>query len=311
MIKCNNCGYNNKDRNVRCDNCGSLIVDIDNPQKGGYNDTYHQNNYQQDNKQQVNQENQFTQDNQFTSDTQNMGQQNQFAWDSQSMAQEDHFGQDNQIMSQQSQPDEEVLTPVKFAKKFMYVLVMMPIVFFIQFSRRDLDPSLLFSLSLDGQSVKLIAMFVFLGVVVLYFGLWGVAVYLRADVFNKSERYPMNDYFLKKYKLHKMGKKYKLPDSVGFFEVMLNSSVFDVYTIALAVPLVICYLVWNNPVKLALLTMIAIISIIISVSLKVFPDKINKYFKNDIRSEEGYRTYYKISLIPVLLLVPVVLIHII
>ena len=188
-----------------------------------------------------------------------------------------------------------------------YILMLtgaMILLFLFRVANRGID----FGELLNEMNIGGLSLIVLVVSLLLSFVIYGLGIKLRVNVFENSEKYPMNDFYFKISKIYNFGMSRNIPEEVGFFEVA-SITLLNMFPVIVLSTLATWNIVWGFPFKFLIIFVSALISIIIFVSFMVFPDKVNKLFKDDIRSENGFKKYFLVSKIPLLLMLLGVYIH--
>lgn len=209
--------------------------------------------------------------------------------------------QENNI---QKMTDDNKQTVETFANLTSKLIIIVPIIFIISFMRSGLDMTEI----LASGNIGIYSLFTLAGSLFLLLSLWGIGIKLRLDTFINCKKYPYNDFFIKISKVH-MLRMEDLSDKIGYFEASMNTGILDIILIPLVAAIVVFDSVWGFPLKFMIELIILIITLIIFFMLKVYPDKINEKLKNDIRTEEGFKTLYYISLCNLILSLIAIIIH--
>jgi len=194
-----------------------------------------------------------------------------------------------------------------FANVTMPLIIIIPVIFIVRLMSKGFNISELFH---EGSSsIGILSLITLVGLIFLLLSLWGLGIKLRLETFNNCEKYPYNDYFIKICKLH-MIRMEDLSDSIGFFEASVVTNIFDLFLIPLVAAIIVFDSVWGYPFKFIIELIILIITLIIFFMQKVYPDKVNKKLTNDIRTAEGFKTFYHISVLNAILSLIAIIIHV-
>lgn len=195
--------------------------------------------------------------------------------------------------------------PRKSANYMLALTVVVLVLFFGRVFTSGIDLGELYSEMNVGIASLLV---ILLGLFACFF-VYSIGIKLRLNIFENTQKYPMNDFYLKVAKIYNMGMSRNIPEQVGFFEVASLT-----FTNMIPVILLSAFATWNSvwgfPYKFIVELIFALISIIIFVSFLIFPDKVNELLKDDIRTEKGFKNYILLSNIPLLLLMVGTIIHI-
>lgn len=193
-------------------------------------------------------------------------------------------------------------------KSANYMLILTSVILLLFFGRiltSGIDLGELYS----EINVAMISLMVLFFSLLACFLVYAFGIKMRLNTFENTPKYPMNDFYLKVSRIYNMGMSRNIPKEVGFFEVA-SLTLINMFPVMLLSTFATWNSVWGYPYKFIVELIFALISIIIFVSFLIFPDKVNKYFKDDIRSEKGFKNYFILSKIPLVLLIIGTYIHV-
>lgn len=194
--------------------------------------------------------------------------------------------------------------PNKSANYILVLTAVVLLIFFIRVFNSGLDLGQLYS----DMNIGLLTLTVLFISLFACFWVYAIGIKLRLDTFENTEKYPMNDFFLKISKIYNLGMSRNIPEKVGFFE-MSTFTLPNMFPVILLSAIATWNSVWGFPYKFIVELIFAIISIVIFISFLIFPDKINEFFNEDIRTENGFKKFFIISKIPLILMIIGVIVH--
>lgn len=119
--------------------------------------------------------------------------------------------------------------------------------------------------------------------------IYGLVLKVRHETFNESiQVYEKNSLLNKMSKINSFASKLN-QNNVSYYDVSENSNGLDLLLIHL---MIACTYYSQNSTVFGVIVLLVSISCLIFIMTHCYPDRLNNYFKNDIRSNEGYKKFF-------------------
>lgn len=139
--------------------------------------------------------------------------------------------------------------------------------------------------------------------------LMGLIPLIRKETFNESIPVKKRHKILKTINKFNSASKLYSQNEVSYKEVVMSNT-FNIVLIPVILVITFGSLVYPHMPATIINCVLSVITVIIGILVYIFPEKLNNYLKEDIRSPEGYAKLFVVAHLPIIFLLIMIVLNI-